>query len=266
MLYSRLHLVTSNERMIRCVLLMIITNVCILHFPTTVLFFGSNLASPKPFVKPFIVYEKIQLMGFCIQESIISALYIWETIHVLRPVLTIKGPRERTVIWHLVFVNGLVVLLDVSLVATEYTNHFDIQTTYKPVVYSIKLKMEFIVLNRLLSIIQGRSGTRSCCRGSCCYAIARPTLYRSNGLSSMAIQSSSDHTDIKPPSTAKLNPCSMPLPEPPEQSAGTACVDMHRELVETESIELLRYHAQMGDLRERGGTDTQAQYGALRFS
>jgi hypothetical protein len=44
--------------------------------------------------------------------------------------------------------------MDSSLLLTEFTNNFEIQTTYKTVVYSIKLKLEFYVLNQLLFIIQ----------------------------------------------------------------------------------------------------------------
>ncbi|KAH8588444.1 hypothetical protein B0O99DRAFT_655954 [Bisporella sp. PMI_857] len=152
-LYSRLHLVVSDDRKIRWVLIMIITNVCILHLPVTVLFLGSNLGNDN-LLKPFIIYEKIQLTGFCIQEFIISGLYIWETIHALKPVLAIKGPNERKVIRHLILINVLIVLLDISLLITEYTDNFHIQTTYKTAVYSIKLKMEFTVLNQLLYVFQ----------------------------------------------------------------------------------------------------------------
>lgn len=156
-LYSRLHLVVHDNRKIRWVLIMIVTNVCILHFPTTVLFLGSNAGSSAIFLKPFIIYEKIQLTGFCIQEFIISGLYIWETIHALKPVLMIKGPKERKVIKHLIVINIIVVLMDVTLLATEYTNNFQIQTTYKTAVYSTKLKMEFYILNELLFVLEGRN-------------------------------------------------------------------------------------------------------------
>jgi hypothetical protein len=163
-LYSRLHLVVSDDRKIRWVLIMIITNACILHLPVTVLFLGSNLGDEN-LLKPFIVYEKIQLTGFCIQEFTISGLYIWEAMHALKPVLMMKGPNERKVIKHLILINILIVFLDISLLITEYTNNFDIQTTYKTAVYSIKLKMEFNILNQLLYVLQG-SNCVYCARGS----------------------------------------------------------------------------------------------------
>jgi hypothetical protein len=107
-----------------------------------------------PLINAFIIYEKIQLAGFSLQESIISGLYIWEAFHNLKPVLDIKGALGRQIIRHLLILFIVVVFLDSSLIATEYTDSFQIQTTYKPVVYSIKLKIEFIILNELVTFTQ----------------------------------------------------------------------------------------------------------------
>ncbi|KAL2853970.1 hypothetical protein BJX68DRAFT_264722 [Aspergillus pseudodeflectus] len=157
-LYSRLHLVTTEARRRRWVLYMIITNFFILHVPVTILFLGSN-AGVTSFIAPFNIYERIQLAGFSAQEIIISGLYIWETMTGLRPVLNLKGQAGRRVIINLIIVNTIAVLLDASLLATEYSNNFDVQTTYKTVVYSVKLKMEFTVLNSLLTVIHANPST-----------------------------------------------------------------------------------------------------------
>ncbi|KAJ5613734.1 hypothetical protein N7528_007388 [Penicillium herquei] len=152
-LYSRLHLVTSHHRYLRFVLWMIIIDACIFHIPTTVLFLGSNHGVTS-FIKPFNIYERVQLTGFSVQETLISALYIWETVTGLRPVLALKGPRGQRVIFNIILVNAIAILLDASLLALEYTDHFDIQTSFKPLVYSLKLKMEFTVLNSLVAVIR----------------------------------------------------------------------------------------------------------------
>jgi len=151
-LYSRLHLVSTEARRRRWVLYMIISNFFILHVPVTILFLGSN-SGVSGFVAPFNIYERIQLAGFSAQEIIISGLYIWETMTGLRPVLIMKGRAGHRVIINLIIVNTIAVLLDASLLVTEYTDNFDVQTTYKTVVYSVKLKMEFTVLNSLLTVI-----------------------------------------------------------------------------------------------------------------
>jgi hypothetical protein len=153
-LYSRLHLV-SDQKKIRWVLIMIVTNFVVLHLPVSGLYLAINiLPTDDRLTHIFSIYEKIQLTGFSLQEWTIAGLYIWGAYHALNPILKFKGPRERKVIRHLVLVNLAVIAMDSSLLLTEFTNNFEIQTTYKTVVYSIKLKLEFYVLNQLLFIIQ----------------------------------------------------------------------------------------------------------------
>jgi hypothetical protein len=150
-MYSRLHLVVSDSRKIKCVLIMIMANFCILHIPVSVLFLCINSSHPVPLINAFNIYEKIQLAGFSLQESIILGLYIWGASHNLKPVLDIKGAPGRQITRHLLILFIVVVFLDSSLIATEYTDNFQIQTTYKPVVYSVKLKIEFVILNELVT-------------------------------------------------------------------------------------------------------------------
>jgi hypothetical protein len=52
-LYSRLHLIIANRAKTRWILIMIVTNFCILHIPVTVLFLGSNTANSDQFLPAF---------------------------------------------------------------------------------------------------------------------------------------------------------------------------------------------------------------------
>ncbi|KAL1609881.1 hypothetical protein SLS60_001546 [Paraconiothyrium brasiliense] len=158
-LYSRLHLV--NDKKIRWVLIMIVVNFIVLHLPVSGLYLAINIRPTDSLINIFTIYEKIQLTGFSIQEWIIAGLYIWGAYRALNPILKFKGPRERKVIRHLILVNLIVIAMDASLLVTEFTNNFEIQTTYKTVVYGIKLKLEFYVLNQLLFIIQNPTCTCS---------------------------------------------------------------------------------------------------------
>jgi hypothetical protein len=79
---------------------------------------------------------------------------VYETVKILRLVANIKGLRARKVVTHLIYVNIMVILMDVTLLGTEYSGHYEIQTTYKAAVYSVKLKMEFSILNQLPEITQ----------------------------------------------------------------------------------------------------------------
>jgi hypothetical protein len=124
----------------------------VFHVPVTILFIGSNSGDPSQFIDTFNIYERIQLIGFTIQESTISAVYIWQAHVNLQPILNVKGADGKYLIRHLIALFIAVLVLDISLILSEYTNNFEIQTTYKPVVYSVKLKVEFIVLNELLAV------------------------------------------------------------------------------------------------------------------
>jgi hypothetical protein len=158
-LYSRLHLVMHNQRRLRAVLIMIITNALWLHIPIIVLVYGVNSNNPTPFTKPYEIYEKIQLSVFIAQELIISGLYVWETTRFLRLEKTIGNSGTLQVMNHLLYVNILVILLDFTILGLEFADMYEIQTSWKPLVYSVKLKFEFSILNRLVELTRNaRSG------------------------------------------------------------------------------------------------------------
>ncbi|CAG8128435.1 unnamed protein product [Penicillium nalgiovense] len=146
-LYSRLHLLISNTGKMRWVLWMIVINFCILHIPMTVLFFGVNNGDTS-FARPAAIFDRIQLTGFCIQDLAICGIYTYEAIRAFKKISTIRGRNSRSAIIHLLCINILVVLLNVPLLLAEYKLHH-IQVSFKTAVYSIKLKLEFSVLNRL---------------------------------------------------------------------------------------------------------------------
>ncbi|KAH6677600.1 integral membrane protein [Halenospora varia] len=134
-LYSRLHLVVQDRRKIRWVLVMIVMG--------------------------FFLFTKICLFGFSMQECIISGLYIWETRKMLQLMKANKGKNIRRVWKHLICVNILVILMDFTLIGIELGGQYVIETTYKSAMYSVKLKLEFAVLNQLRSLVK-REKTNSC--------------------------------------------------------------------------------------------------------
>ncbi|KAI9846578.1 MAG: hypothetical protein M1837_003819 [Sclerophora amabilis] len=146
-LYSRLHLVVRNFKILRFVLIMICTNVVIFHFPTTVFTWGSNSPDGAVWAPRFNVMERIQMTGFCLQEFIISCIYIWATLRLLKP---IYHGRTRKIMTQLIVINVGIILMDVALLAVEYSDYYQIEASLKSMVYSIKLKLEFAVLNQLM--------------------------------------------------------------------------------------------------------------------
>ncbi|KAL4945217.1 hypothetical protein BDV06DRAFT_44530 [Aspergillus oleicola] len=163
-LYSRLHLVLQDDRILRRVLYMIVANVIFLHVPTTVLTYGSNVLGisdedaeeRSPWAEGYNIMEKIQMTGFTIQEVIISGLYIWETGKMLQ----LGSSRDnRKIMQELVGINVLIVLMDLMLLGLEYASIYAIQITLKGVVYSVKLKLEFAVLGKLVDVVHSTKRT-----------------------------------------------------------------------------------------------------------
>ena len=143
---------------------MIIVNAIICHVLTTVLVYGANSSNPDPFIKPYSVYEKMQITIFFLQEMIISGLYIFETTKILR-ITSITGRdtnrRYRHLVRHLLIISIIVAALDCPILALEYANLYRLQTSYKVFVYSIKLKLEFSILNRLVKLSKARKNSTS---------------------------------------------------------------------------------------------------------
>lgn len=148
-LYSRLHLVVRERNVLRGVLAMIIIDAICFHIPTTVLTYGSNTLANGHFLTAFNIFEKLQMTGFCVQEFIISGIYVWATLRLLRPVYS---GRTRKVMMQLIWINLIIIGMDVLLLVMEYAGEYDIEATLKAMVYSIKLKLEFAVLNQLMSL------------------------------------------------------------------------------------------------------------------
>ncbi|KAH8648202.1 hypothetical protein BGZ60DRAFT_390730 [Tricladium varicosporioides] len=153
-LYSRLHLILRNPTQLRLVLGMIITNAIICHTPIIVMVYGANSDHPQKFLVPYSIYEKVQVTIFFLQELVISILYIFQTVKILRPEGNIRGRTSRRLMSHLIYVNVIIVILDITILGLEYSGLYDIQTAYKGLVYAVKLKLEFSILNRLVELTQ----------------------------------------------------------------------------------------------------------------
>ena len=98
-----------------------------------------------------IVMEKIQVVGFSIQETIISLLYIYHASTFLKDVYTRQTHRVMQL---LIFAQLLAILFDICLITVDCNNMFTLKVIIHPFAYAIKLKMEFVVLNQLLALIK----------------------------------------------------------------------------------------------------------------
>jgi hypothetical protein len=161
-LYSRLHLVVRDKARIRWVLYMIIFNGVVLGVPLFTLAMGSNSKASAHFLPGLLVYDKVQIVIISVQETIISVIYIHETMRLLAGCGNSSSSSDgnnnngrslQKLLRHLILVNVVVLIFDISLLAVQFAGHYEIQTTYKTAVYSIKLKIEFSVLNGLVAMV-----------------------------------------------------------------------------------------------------------------
>jgi hypothetical protein len=154
-LYSRLHLVVQNRKTLRLVLTMIIVDAVLFHTPIIVFLLGLSIRKDwDPYVTPF---EYTQVVGFSIQETVISCIYIMKTIKFLK---SGYSDQLRKVTTMLIAVQVVVVLIDISLLVIDCIGMFTLKAVLHPFAYGIKLKIEFAVLNLLLNLVK-HSGTAS---------------------------------------------------------------------------------------------------------
>ncbi|KAK2754033.1 hypothetical protein FQN54_007202, partial [Arachnomyces sp. PD_36] len=157
-LYSRLHLLVHDTKVLRAVLIMIIGTAIILHIPlTTVIFMVNNLPADHPVGKVYKVWEPLQLTCFSLQEMIISTLYIFRTVKMLRLNKGLRDTNVRKTFLRLIYMNVFIMMLDITLIALQYAGYDTLQHFYKPAVYSVKVKVEFAVLNQLIEVTKGQN-------------------------------------------------------------------------------------------------------------
>ena len=152
-LYSRLHLVMRNQRTQRYVLYMIVSTIFIFNVPHLIFCWPayntsdhdmSSLWSPRE-----AILERYTQIGYTITESIISGVYIWSLV----PLLRLKSNlRQRRVMTDLIYVNVVVITSDILQVALRYTNQVGISLPIQTFSYILKLRLEFFVLNQLMDV------------------------------------------------------------------------------------------------------------------
>ncbi|KAJ5365520.1 hypothetical protein N7517_008406 [Penicillium concentricum] len=151
-LWSRLHLVLQNNKLLWHLLWVIGINAVLLHLPTSILLYGTVAYPTGAWARGYNIMERVELVGFCLQELIISSIYVWETVKLLR--LRPEG-RPRGILTQLLVVNIIIVLLDITVVFAQFVGHYAMQVMFKSVAYSIKLKLEYTILGKLVVVARG---------------------------------------------------------------------------------------------------------------
>ncbi|KAK4565828.1 hypothetical protein LTR86_003677 [Recurvomyces mirabilis] len=155
-LYSRLSLVMGQgyDNLLRALKWMIIFDAVVHHSGTIILTFGAYYASPSAsWIHAYNVQHKIQRTGFCIQEGLLSLIYIWRALSILRQTSSLRNKKQTWLLmWQLIVINVVIEALDIFILVEEYTALHATKQATKALMYSIKLKLEFAVLGRLVEV------------------------------------------------------------------------------------------------------------------
>lgn len=109
-LYSRLGLLLDNAKIISAVKWMIIVTSCTLLPVVCILDFGTTYSKIAAFAEGYFYIEHLQMTFITLQELIISGLYVWKTMALLK---IISGPHTRSTVWQLLSINVIIIVMDV---------------------------------------------------------------------------------------------------------------------------------------------------------
>jgi hypothetical protein len=129
-----------------------LTNYPQLHTSTIIVRLAAYYGNSQPAFRAAWSYlEKFQMTVFVLQECLISAIYLLETTKLLR---IMKRNTTRRTISELFTINVFIIFLDVGLLVVEYLDLVAYEQTFKGAIYSIKLKLEFAILGKLVKIVR----------------------------------------------------------------------------------------------------------------
>lgn len=151
-LYSRLHLVIRNHKILRGVLIMIMSTIILIQIPqwvTTWAATDTKLSVTKKWSPYDSIMVRVSQLAFLLQEGTLSILYIWGAVKVLSANDKIDVRRVK---WDLIYINTFLILVDVIILCLAYTNEHFPKEPIQNFVYAFKLKIEFVVLNQLMII------------------------------------------------------------------------------------------------------------------
>ncbi|KAM3439711.1 hypothetical protein NHJ13734_003592 [Beauveria thailandica] len=172
-LYSRLHLLMRATNTLQIIKYVLVFNSIVFALPTMVIGTLAQATNVNPTLKTFnLKWDRVQLVIYFVQEISLSLLYIFQTYKYLKDIRPLQlhfwslsstasnhkpPPKERSpVLRHLIYVNILIIVLDIILLGIQCADLFYLQAALKPCIYGLKLKAEFAILNRLIGILQRR--------------------------------------------------------------------------------------------------------------
>jgi hypothetical protein len=105
--------------------------------------------------------EKISVAILTAQELIISIVYLLASVRILRIGESVQRKGNRRRIWLLLLANVAIIAIDISTITLEFMALWGVWCSFKGFGYSVKLKIEFAILNQLRDSVKGNTSDPS---------------------------------------------------------------------------------------------------------
>ena len=160
-LYSRLHLVVRDRRVLRVIFIAIIFDGVAFLVPLAVAQYGINSRDAYKYIPLVLPAERLYAIGYFLQELILGCLYIWTARSTVLHSYVVQKHKTTAV---LIGAQTLVILLDIPTLLLAFPSpsigaSIIILGTLHPAIYALKLKIELVVLDQLVQIV--RRGIRT---------------------------------------------------------------------------------------------------------
>jgi hypothetical protein len=151
-LYTRLHLVCPhNPGVVRAVRILIVIT-CIVLIPLLVISGIYASVTPSWVATCGIITRSVRIT-VTVREMAVCAIYCLQAFRELSTIAAHKGRAGEKVMQQLIAVQLAINLMDIALLALTFGSPMTIQLGYTSLVYAIKLKMEFAILNTLKTLL-----------------------------------------------------------------------------------------------------------------
>jgi hypothetical protein len=147
-LYSRLHLIRASPKLLRIILIIIFVNGFIIHTPIIVAGYLNDTIGSTAYVKVAQIVSHFDIV-FSIQEILLSSLYIYLFIRFMRAGESQVSNHTRQTLKLLILAELTVFLCDIALNILLYLQLYAARRIVFTFIYAVKVKVEFLVLNRL---------------------------------------------------------------------------------------------------------------------
>jgi hypothetical protein len=154
-LYSRLNLILANPKFLRLILVTILGNAVIFQLPDMIITYISGHSNTAVLHKIEDINPKFDII-FTFQEVLFSSLYIFVFVRFLNEGGTPVSQDMIRTFYFLIIAEIVIFMFNIILSILLYLHIYLARRMVLGLFYAIKLKVEFIVLNRFVAFAQGR--------------------------------------------------------------------------------------------------------------